>query len=404
MTASVFRDKAAIVGVGYSRGQTPVFNRNSGVSVLTLAVRAAVDACNDAGLDPKDLDGGLTYSVLNDSVGPDAVLPALGARNITWSTFISGGGENSSFSAVLAAEAVVHGVCNYVLVYRALNSRSGVRVGGQGRPPVGVGEPLTGARKWDTVYGFGGAAAIFGLGARRYMAKYGVSSEDFGRFAVNSRSHALNNPRAAMRSPIALEDHQNSRWICEPYHLLDCCQESDVGVAFVVTTAERAKHLRRPPVLISSGMTCRTRLDDEADTRGGLLAPYLLRSAGIELKDIDFVQPYDNFTDNPMRVMEDFGFCPKGEFKDFQLGGRLDFDGDLPILTQGGLMNEGYAHGLNNLTEAAMQLMGDSEDNCPRWQDGVHTYDRKICRQLKDPQIGLHLSVSGYGGVVLKRG
>lgn len=105
-----------------------------------------------------------------------------------------------------------------------------------------------------------------------------------------------------------------------------------------------------------------------------------------------------------MRSAEDFGFCGQGEFPDFMKGGRIDFDGELPMFTQGGLMNEGYAHGINNVTETVMQLRGDAEDLCPQWQEGIHTYDRKICRQVRNAEIGLHFSIAAVSGVILKRG
>ena len=133
------------------------------------------------------------------------------------------------------------------------------------------------------------------------------------------------------------------------------------------------------------------------------LGPRLLDAAGIDLKDIDLFEAYDNFTDMPMRMLEDMGWCSRGEAKDWVSEGRISLDGDLPMNTHGGLINEGYCHGFNNVLEAVQQLRGEAEDLCPNWASGQHTYDRSICRQVRDPEIALNASVGGYSGLVLKR-
>lgn len=406
MSESEFRDRTAIVGIGYSRSpEVPGgFSRNSGVSVLTLAVRAAKEACRDAGINPNEIDGAVMYQLENDSVPPQQVLAALGCQTINYASSLSGGGNYASFSIVQAAQAAYHGICNYVLVYRAMNGRSGVRMGqlggGAGRGAGRVG----GAGQFTTIYGLAGPPSSYAFQARRYMDLYGVTSEDFASFVINARNNAMNNPRAIMRKPLTVEDHQNSRIIVDPYHLLDCCLETDVACAMIVTTAERTRGLRKRPVLISAGIGGSSPTPDIMDTGLVHIGPRLLQAAGIELNAIDIFAGYDNFTDCPMRMMEDMGWCKRGEAKDFIKDGRISLDGEIPVSTQGGLMNEGYCHGLNNALEAVQQLRDEAEDLCPNWQNGEHTYDRSICRQVRDPQIALHTGVTGSSGLILKRG
>ena len=403
-----FRDQVAIAGIGYSRSpEVPGgFSRRSGVSVLTLAVRATLDACKDAGLDPADLDGGVNYG-FNDTVAPQQVLHSLAVKEVNFNSPMQGGGNLSSFTVVQAAEAVYHGIAKYMLVFRAMNGRSGVRMGQFGGASYGVGagsNKIAGPSQFTATYGYAGAPHIFAMEAQRWMELYGVESSDLANFCVNARSNAAKNPRAIMREPITVDDHQNSRMIVHPYHLLDCCLETDVACAMIVTTAERARDLKKTPVLISAGIGGSGRRPEILDTGFSHVSERLLAAANVGLEDIDVYEAYDNFTDNPMRALEGVGFCKPGESKDFIKGGRIALDGELPMQTHGGLMNEGYAHGINNITEAAQQLRGDAEDLCPNWQNGEHTYDRSICRQVRDPKIALQTAVTGASGLVLKRG
>ena len=402
-----FRDKMAIVGVGYSRspGVPGGFTRRSGVSVQTLAVRAAVDACNDAGLDPKELDGAVCYG-LQDTVWPRNLLTALGVKNINWDCNLEGGGNCSTLCYTMAVQAVHHGICNYVLAYRGMNGRTGVRMGQYGGWSSNVGSAQRVGDRWQFIstYGMAGAPHQFAMNARRWMDLYGVTSEDLARYCVHARSNAVKNPRAIMRDPITVEDHQSSRMIVDPYHILDCCLETDVAGAVIITTAERARDLKKRPVLVSAAIKNEAPKKDIIDTGYPGMMPRLLDAAGIELKDIDVYEPYDNFSDTPIRALEEMGYCKRGEGKDFIRDGRISLDGELPMTTHGGLMNEGYVHGFNSGMEAIQQLRGDAEDLCPNWREGEHTYDRTICRQVRDPQIALFNSEGGVGGVILKRG
>ena len=403
-----FRDRVAIAGIGYSRSpEVPGgFSRRSGVSVLTLSIRAALDACKDAGLDPKELDGGVNYG-FNDTVTPQQVLHSLNVKEVNFNSPMQGGGNLSSFTVVQAAEAVYQGICKYMLVFRAMNGRSGVRMGQFGGASYGVGagsNKISGPSQFTAIYGYAGAPHIYAMEAQQWMHLYDVKSTDLADFCVKARSNAVKNPRAIMREPITVDDHQNSRMIVHPYHLLDCCLETDVACAMIVTTKDRAQGLKKTPVLISAGIGGSGRRPEILDTGFPHLATRLKEAAGVGLGDIDIYEAYDNFTDNPMRAIEGMGFCKPGESKDFIKEGRISLDGELPMQTHGGLMNEGYAHGINNITEGVQQLRGDAEDLCPNWQNGEHTYDRSIRRQVRDPKIALITAVTGASGLVLKKG
>ena len=406
-----FRDSTAIAGIGYSRSaENPgAFSKNSGVDVLTLASRAAREACADAGIDPREIDGMVMYEIGNDSVPIRTLMASLGCRENHYLSSMVGGGPLASLALVQAAEAVYHGICKYVLVYRAMNGRSGVRMGQWGAGWGGGARAEAPARvggdgQFSRIYGLAGAPSESGFEARRYMDLYGVTSADFAAWAVSARSNAAANPRAVMRKPITIADHQNSPLVADPYRLFDCCLETDVACAAIVTTGERARDLAKRPVTISSGSGGHRSSSELIDTGMIDLGPRLLQAAGITLSDIDVFEAYDNFTDMPMRLLEDTGWCKRGEAPDFLREGRVALDGEIPINTHGGLINEGYCHGFNNVLEAVQQLRGEAEDLCPQWAEGVHTYDRTICRQVRNAEVALNASVGGFSGVVLKRG
>ena len=217
--------------------------------------------------------------------------------------------------------------------------------------------------------------------ATRYMHEYGATSEDFGRVAVADRKHAANNPAAFFyERPITLEDHQNSRWIVKPLHLLDCCQESDGGQAMVVTTLERARDGRHAPVVIASAaqgsgedqqmMKSYYRKEITSIPEMGLCARQLWADTGLSADDIDAAIIYDHFTPLVLPQLEEFGFCKRGEAKDFIKDGNIEIGGRLPINTHGGQLGEAYIHGMNGIAEGARLIRGDSV-NQPEKVDNV---------------------------------
>jgi acetyl-CoA acetyltransferase len=208
------------------------------------------------------------------------------------------------------------------------------------------------------------------------MHVYGATSADFGRIAVADRKHAATNPAAFFYGkPITLDDHQNSRWIAEPLRLLDCCQESDGGVAIVVTSAERARDLPHPPVAVrgaaqGSGadqfvMTSYYRDGLTGLPEMGLVGEQLWRQSALAPEDIDVAVLYDHFTPFVLIQLEELGFCPRGEARHFIADGALEIGGRLPLNPHGGQLGEAYIHGMNGIAEGVRQVRGTSVNQVP---------------------------------------
>jgi acetyl-CoA acetyltransferase len=348
---------AAIVGIGQTE-----FSKDSGRSELQLCAEAVRAAIADAGLEPSDIDGSVTFTMdTNDEL---ALMRTVGIKAMRWTSRTPFGGGGASATMEQAAAAVISGAADAVVVYRAFNERSGRRFG---QPMAG---PLPPALNWYRPYGLDTPAKIYSLWFQRYMHRYGVSNEDFGRYSVVARKHAATNPKAwYYKEPITLADHQSSRWIVEPIlRLLDCCQESDGGVALVVTRTDKAKDLRQPLVRIA-GATQGNLLDGDtmfnyygADTARFEEAEYaatqLWETTGLRPLDIDVAMIYENFSPVVFYQLEAYGFCGPGEAKDFIAEGNIEVGGALPVNTNGGLLGEGYIHGMNNITEGVRQVRG----------------------------------------------
>jgi acetyl-CoA acetyltransferase len=355
------RNHAAIAGIGQTE-----FSKASGRSELQLACEASKAALDDAGLHPRDVDGLITFSM--DSSEETEVARNLGIPMLTTFIRVPFGGGAACAVVMQAAMAIATGVAEVVVCYRAFNERSGMRFGGPGMAAATLPPWLD----WYGPYGLLSPAAWVALNARRYMHEYGVTNEDFGRISVVDRTHAANNPAAWFyQRPITLADHQASRWIVEPVlRLLDCCQESDGGVALVVTTPERARDLRQRPALIVAAaqgaaadgelMTSYYRDDITGLPEMGVVAKQLWSQSGLAPRDIQTAFLYDHFTPFVLVQLEELGFCARGEAKDFATIENLSIGGRLPINTSGGLLGEAYIHGMNGITEAVRQIRGTS--------------------------------------------
>jgi acetyl-CoA acetyltransferase len=388
MTAQFPRSQAAIAGIGCTE-----FSKDSGVSVFALAARAIKAAVQDAGLELKDVDGLATFGP-NDSVAPNLLAPALGIRSMNWYVDQFLGGSVSMSILGQAALAVSAGVADCVVCYRALNGRSGSRMNGSGafvqRPP------------WDMQYrastGYIVPAQEIAMAARAHMLRYGTTSEDLGRMAVLCRNHALDNDRAMMRRPLTMEDYLNSRWIVEPFRLFDCCLETDGAVAAVIVAAGRAKDLAHRPVLIKgaawgSGVNIiNNGHTDLADSPAKLIADRLYRAAGVGPADVDFAELYDCFTYTLLSQIEGYGLCEVGAVPARAAEGMFDREGgSVPVNTAGGLLSEGYLHGMNHVFEAVEQIRGDA---------GKRQIDRHDTA-LVTGQLGY---VSGYSSALVLEG
>ncbi|HWB35802.1 MAG TPA: lipid-transfer protein, partial [Rugosimonospora sp.] len=315
-------------------------------------------ALADAGLTPSDVDGVACHRI-GDSADPALVAQALGLQDIRLVRDIFGGGSSCIAPVDAAATAVATGQAQCVVVWRALNSRSGTRMAGAASNPA-----LSGDGQYWLPYRHVSAPQLFAMFARRWMHDHGVTAEDLGRVAIAQRGNAVLNPRAMMRSPLTMEQYLQSRWIADPLRLFDCCLETDAAVALVVTTPERAADLRHPPVLISATATgggnqlSSNHHTDLTSSAAAALAPRLYELAGLGPEDVDVAEFYDAFTPLVPLQLEAYGFCKPGEAPAMIAAGETALSGRLPVNTHGGHLSEGYVHGLNHVAEAVQQLQG----------------------------------------------
>ncbi len=356
--------RAAIAGIGATE-----FSKDSGRSELKLAAEAVRAALDDAGLASADVDGLVTFTQDNNTEA--AVAREVGIPQLTFFSRIHYGGGAACATVQQAAMAVATGVAEVVVCYRAFNERSGQRfgqvMGGLAGAPTSSGVDAG----WSYPMGLSTPAAWVAMVARRYMHTYGATSEDFGRVAVADRKHAATNPKAWFYGkPITLAEHQASRWVAEPLHLLDCCQESDGGVAVVVTTPERARDLRQPAVVVRAAaqgsgadqfvMTSYYRDELTGLPEMGIVAGQLWAQAGLSPQDVQVAVLYDHFTPFVLIQLEELGFCPRGQARDFIRDGAIELGGRLPLNPHGGQLGEAYIHGMNGIAEAVRQVRGSA--------------------------------------------
>ena len=356
------KDQAAVAGIGLTE-----FSKDSGVSELNLAAQCVTAACADAGLDPSEIDGFVSYTLDdNDEI---EVARAVGAADLTFFSKINYGGGAAVGTIAQAAMAVATGQANNVVCYRAMNGRSGKRMG------HGVsGDIITSGMihySWYMAYGMLIPGSWIAMIANKYMHTYGVTREDLGRVAISQRNYALANPRAyGYGKPLTMEDYLASPVIAHPLCMLDFCQETDGGCAILVTSAERAKDLQQAPAIIRGVSQASTRGQEEMTSfyREELTSLPEMELAGqrayamAELgpDDIDAACLYDAFTSEVIMQLESFGFCGPGEGADLVREGVLDIDGRLPNNTHGGLISEAYVHGMNNIAEGVRLVRGTS--------------------------------------------
>ncbi|MGF0313428.1 thiolase C-terminal domain-containing protein [Rhodococcus sp. IEGM1428] len=381
-----FRDRTAIAGVG----STP-YSKNSGVGTLTLALRAITAAVADAGLSVSDVDG-LACHRIGDSVPLSVVGQSLGLRDLNYYCDAYGGGSTSHSIIGQAAMAVATGQAEVVVCWRAINARSGDRMGGTGQPqPDGL------EFQYLVPYGYGVPPQQFAMVARAYMSRFGLTAEDLGAVAIAQRWYAQRNERAMMRTPLTMDDYLAGRPIVDPFRVYDCCLETDAAVAVVVTSAERARDLAHVPVTISgavwgSGQTLFSNQRPQIyDTAARQSSTRLWNRSGLGPEDVDVAELYDAFTPLVLMQLEEYGFCQRGEAAAFVRGGHTRPDGRLPVNTHGGHLSAGYVHGLNHLMEAVEQLRGISGD---RQVDGAEV-------ALSTGQMGISAGVTS--AVVLRR-
>lgn len=367
----------AIIGIGATE-----FSKNSGRSEMQLACEAALIAVQDAGILGADVDGMATFSM--DNNWEIDVHRQIGGTKLNFfaRTEYGGGGALGPFAHVVSA--ISSGQCNTAIIYRGMNERSGLRFGSGKIMNMNALNP-------DAIHfshyfptGFMTPASWIAMSAQRYMYEYGATSEDFGRIAVAFRDFASTNPKAFYyQRPITLEDHQKSRLIADPLRLYDCCQESDGAVAFVLTSLKNAKAIGVNSVEIASVRQCAlpssrqvTPFYSDSITHFpefDAIADDLYQAANISSDDIDVACLYDHFTPSVLPQLESFGFCGRGEGKEFVRDGHIARNGKLPVNTNGGQIGEAYIHGLNGIAEMVRQLRGTASNQVKGAQHALVT-------------------------------
>ena len=391
------RDKYAIVGVGETD-----YTRGSGCTTRVLGTTAVRNAIEDAGLKPRDVDGMLSYSY-NDSTFSPIIAGDLGIR-LNFHMDVYGGGSSTEALVGIAMGVIEAGLCNTVVIYRAMNGFSQVRIGGTGSR--GAAAPITGDALHTRAYGLMSAGQMFSHAFMRHMYEFGTTPEQVAHVKVIHSEHASNNPKAFYKQRVSVDDVLNSRMIVKPLHLLDCCVETDNGTAMVVTRMDRARDCKHTPAVIKAvaGRVCKPRSDNHYQSgpittvAGHYAKDILWPNAGVGPEDIQATGSYDAFTFTTLMQLEDYGFCPKGEGGDYVSNGTMRLGGKRPNNTSGGHLCEGYTHGIAMVIENVRQLRHDVDDSCPTGPDGqrLHTYDYAEggCRQVKNIELTANL---GWG-------
>lgn len=359
MTLGVRPRSAAIAGLGMTE-----LGRVYGRSSTKLAAEAVGRAAADAGLCLPEIDGLMVSAGVTKDVGI-GLAAALGLNNLSILHEVSAFGATAGVMVAQASEAIAAGAATAVAcVFADTPLRPKVSAGSSWSAAANKQRSGRGARGlagWALVSGATNPNVLYAVCARRHMECYGTTSPQLGEIAVAQRAWATNNPLAQHRDPITLSDHQQSRWIAEPLHLLDCCLVSNGGVAVVVTSAERAAALAQPPVHVWGYGQAHAPRRMHAGSEWGLVTPaarsgpQAMRMAGIGVEDVDVAELYDCYTYTVLVTLEDYGFCGKGEGGQFVSDGRLAPGGQLACNTGGGQLSSYYMWGFTPLSEAIIQ-------------------------------------------------
>jgi acetyl-CoA acetyltransferase len=357
--AKTIKDRTAIAGIG-----STAFAKQLPQSELRLACEAIVAALADAGIDPSEVDGLSSYTM--EPFAEVEVARNVGMGDITWFSQVGYGGGAGCAVAGNAAMAVATGQCEVAVAWRARK-----RGAAASRPWAQVSDRVTGPGQWSRPWGLLRPVDEIAVLARRYMYEYGLTRQQLAEVALAFRAHANRNPAAVMHGrSLTMEQYLAARWICEPLCLYDNCLESDGAVALVIVSADRARDLAQPGVLIHSfaqglnrqhqTMTNYFR-DDPLEGPAWACAKLLWRQSDIGPEDVDVAQLYDAFSPLIPLSLEGYGFCKRGEAGDFLAAGEIAWPaGRLPVNTSGGGMSEAYVHGINLISEGVRQLRGTS--------------------------------------------
>jgi acetyl-CoA acetyltransferase len=356
------KGRIAIAGLGETK-QGKVYDRNH----VGFAVEAVELALADAGLTRADVDGlllnpGIAWG--NAAMGSFQLQQALGLRDLKLQATMNLGGATAGAMIQHAALAIAAGMCSTVAcVFSDRPLKSPAEQRQRGGEKEGSAASYAFARGLDAAYGQFGINAMYALIARRHMHVYGTTQDHLGAVAVAERQWANLNPAAQLhRVPLTLADYHASRWVVEPFHILDCCLVSNGGVAVIVTSAERARALAKRPVYLW-GMGQGHPGGDPADTLvsgAPLASATAFAMAGITAKDVQLCELYDCYTLTVLMTIEDYGFCAKGDAGDFVAAGHTGPGGSLPVNTGGGQLSSSYMWGMTPLAEGIKQARGEA--------------------------------------------
>jgi acetyl-CoA acetyltransferase len=365
------QDRCAITGIGATE-----FSKSSGRTELTLATEASLAALADAGLTAQDIDG--IVSCDHDLVGYGDLAESLGIPDLAYWGMTGPGGSAPCAMVGQAVAAILSGQATTVLVFRALNGRSGVRFGqGTPDPLARVGGRMS-YEEYFAPYGLVTPGQYFSLVAQRHMTEFGTRPEAFAEISVACRAMANANPAAQMHDrTLTVEQCLAARPISMPLRLFDFCLETDGACALIVTSAERAKDGPNKPVLIRAVAQSLGPRPQPGTMYPALMRPStttvpsrtaadrLYSRAGLGPQDVDVAQLYDCFTITVLLQLEDYGFCKVGDGGPFAESGALRMGGAIPINTSGGHLSEGYIHGMNHVLEGVRQVRGTSTSQVP---------------------------------------
>jgi len=378
-TERTLRGKVGIAGVAettyYKRGEAPD-------AEFKLALEAIVKACASAGISPTEIDGFSSFS--NDRSDASRLAAALGIKDLRLANMQWGGGGGGGSGAIAnAAAAIATGQAECVCVFRALAQGQFGRFGqGPQRNTIG------GDMAHTIPYGLMSPAQMFAMKVNRFMFEHDVDQHALRAISLASYHHAQNNPRAVMYGrPLDEEKYDHSRWIVEPFHLYDCCQENDGAAAMILVSADRLKDFDHPPCYLlgavagshhRAGASVHN-APDYATSAFKPLAPRLYDMAQVSASDVDVLQSYENFTGGVLMSIVEHAFCEPSQCNEFFCLDNLVSDGGrLPLNTSGGNLAECYMHGLGLNIEAVRQVWGESTNQVK---------DAKVSMVISGPMV-----------------
>jgi acetyl-CoA acetyltransferase len=357
--AQSFCGKAAIAGVGLT-----ALTRDSGATELALAADAARRALGDAAIAPADVDAILTYH-LGDSAPAVALARELRIDPVGWHNDYFGGGTQCASILGDAAMLIEAGLARAVLVYRSLNGRSGKRMNAL---DLRLGEGIE--EQFTRPFGLAGPVHQFALAAQRYLHDAKLGPEHTHAVVASSRRYAAANPRAMRRNPLPLDSYLASPLVASPLRRADCCQETDGACALVITSSGHAAARAAPRIHAvaragGDGCSAMDKAPDVTRIFSAYVAGPLFQAARMTPGDVSVALLYDAYSWLVPRQLEDFGLVPRSGLGDALLSLRIGPGGDVPVNPHGGLLSEGYVHGLNNVAEAVRQLRGGATAQVP---------------------------------------